>query len=491
MVSIVARAPRGGRSRCAGLAVGCALALALAVDAAPAVAASPAVAAPGQTGSLTGHLTAPSVDSSTMVPVAGIAVTATGPTGTTYRANTADDGFYELDQLPAPASYTVTFTPSQGQPRTLTAVPVAAGTNATADATLEQPVATIAGTVTDRHHRALPGMPVGLSPIPSAACPAGAICGPSTTSGAGGTYTLSVVAGSYELDVLDAGRAVDVRPVDAVAGTRTNADVQLAAASVPAGTTPTRAARDLRWLNAERRRAGLPAGLLLNPRWALECAAHDAYERVNGLLSQTENPQAAGASAGGAWAGLDSVLAQSRWTRAADPWQNAPIHLMQLFTPSLSVIGIDDSGGLQCATTYPGLLRAPVDSDTVTTYPADGSRGLPPREVAREAPFVPGQFVGIPAGRAAGRELFVYLDESGQTGQAQVKVTRATLSLGGRALALRWVDNSTRTIGRYLTGAILIPVRPMRAHSTYRATVVVADRSGTLSHSWSFTTGGG
>jgi hypothetical protein len=482
MASIVARAQHRRPSWRSVLGIGCALALALGVGATPAAAAS------AQTGSLTGHLTAPSADSSTMVPVAGITVTATGPTGTTYHGITAGDGFYELDQLPAPASYTVTFVPSQGQQQTLSAVAVAAGANTTADATLDQPVATVAGTVTDQHHRPLPGMPVGLSSVPSVACPAGAICGPSTTSGADGTYTLSVVPGNYELDTLDAGQLVGVQPVDAVAGARTSADVRLATAAVAVGTTQAHAARDLRWLNAERRRAGLPAGLVLNPRWSLECAAHDGYERANGVLSHTENPQASGASAGGAWAGLVSVLAQSRWTQAADPWQNAPIHLMQLFTPSLSVIGIDDSGGLQCATTYPGLLRAPVADDTVTTYPADGARGIPPREVAREAPFVPGQFVGIPAGQAAGRELFVYLNEAGQTGQAQVKVTRATLSLGGRAVALRWVDNSTRTVGRYLTGAILIPVRPLRAHSTYRATVVVQNRSGTLTHSWSFTT---
>jgi len=70
-------------------------------------------------------------------------------------------------------------------------------------------------------------------------------------------------------------------------------------------------------------------------------------------------------------------------------------------------------------------------------------------------------------------------------------VTRATLRLSGRAVRLRWVDNSTRTVGRYLTGAILIPVRPLRARRTYQATVVVQDRSGTLTHSWNFTTAGG
>jgi Carboxypeptidase regulatory-like domain len=485
MTSIIARAQRRWSVR-TGVGIGCALALAVAAAHAP-----PALAAPAQTGSLTGHLTAPGANSSTMVPVAGITVTATGPTGTTYAASTEADGFYELDQLPAPASYTVTFTPSSGQPDTLTAAAVAAGINTTADAILDQPVATISGTVTDQHHRALPGMPVGLGSVGSMSCPDGTICGPSTTSGADGTYVLSVVAGTYELEALDAGRDVDVQSVAAVAGAQTNANVRLAAASVPTGATTAHAARDLGWLNAERQRAGLPAGIVLNPRWALECAAHDAYERANGVLSHTENPQATGASAGGAWAGLVSVLAQSRWTRAADPWQTAPIHLMQLFTPSLSVIGLDDGAGLQCATTYPGLLRAPVSSDTVTTYPADGARGVPPREVAREAPFVPGQFVGIPAGQAAGRELFVYLNQSGQIGQAQVKVTRATLRLSGRAVRLRWVDNGTRTVGRYLTGAILIPVQPLRARRTYQATVVVQDRSGTLTHSWSFTTAGG
>jgi hypothetical protein len=489
MASIVATTQRRRPSWRAGVAIVCALALALSVAAAPAGAAStPAGAASTPTGSLTGHVTAPSADSSTMVPVAAIAVTATGPSGTTYRATTAADGFYELDQLPAPASYTVTFTPSGGQPKTLSPVAVAAGADTTADARLDQPVATITGTVTDRRHRALPGMAIGLSPTPGAPCAPATICGPSTTSGPDGTYTLSVVAGSYELDVQDAGHVVDVQAVDAVAGARSVADIQLAPATVPAGTAPAHAARDLRWLNAERRRAGLPAGVVLNPRWALECAAHDGYERVNGILSPAENPQASGASAGGAWAGLVSVLAQSRWTRTRDPWQSAPIHLMQLFTPSLSVIGLDDGSGLQCATTYPGLLRTPVSSDTVTTYPADGARDVPPSEVAREAPFVPGQFVAIPPGRATGRELFVYLNEPGQTGQAQVKVVRAMLSLGGRSIALRWVDNSTRIVGRYLTGAILIPVRPLRGHSTYRATVVVRDRSGTLTDSWSFTT---
>lgn len=479
MASIVVTAARYRRARPAVVGIGCALALAMV--------AAPAGATSDQTGSLTGHVTAPLTGSEAMVPVAGIAVTATAPTGVTYGATTAADGFYELDQLPAPGSYSVTFTPSDGRPQTQT-IAVAPGGDATVDASLAQPVTTITGTVTDWRHQTLAGMPVGLTLRSSPPCLAGASCGSSTATDATGMYTLSVVPGSYELSAEDGNRRIDVQAVDAPAGQRMIVDVHLVPPSVPAGTTSAHAARDLRWLNGERARDGMPAGVVLNPRWAVQCAAHDAYEHANGVLTNSENPQAPGASPGGAWAGLVSVLAQSRWTSARDPWQSAPIHLMQLLTPSLSVIGIDDGAGLQCATTYPGLLRTPVLKDAVTTYPQDGARDVPPREVAREAPFVPGQFVGIPTGRAAGRELFVYLNESGQTGQAQVRVVSASLSQGRRPLALRWVDNTTPTIGRYLTGAILIPVTPLRGRTTYRASVVVQDRSGTLTRSWQFTT---
>jgi hypothetical protein len=257
---------------------------------------------------------------------------------------------------------------------------------------------------------------------------------------------------------------------------------------VPAGTTAHQSVPDLRRLNAERAADGLPAGLTLAPRWSAECAAHDDYERVNGVLTSTENPDSPGASVGGAWAGLNSDLAEGRWTRSANPWENAPIHLLALLAPSLSVVGIDNSDGYQCATTYPGLVRAPTAADRIFTYPAAGAKGIAPSEQARESPFVPGQFVGIPSGRTAGRELFVYLNLAHQTGQAPVQVLSATLTAHGRAVALRWVDSQTPTVGRYLPGAILIPVRPLRPRTRYTASVSVQDRSATLSRRWSFTT---
>jgi Carboxypeptidase regulatory-like domain len=438
---------------------------------------------------LTGHVTAPSANGLTRVPVAGTVVSVIPPSGPWHAVTSDANGFYELDDLPA-ATYTVSFRLSSSQAESSTSLDLAAGADTTLDDPLSAPVATVTGLITDRHRRPLPGMAVALGPTDAAACPATAWCGTTATTGPDGVYTVSLAPGTYELRVLDGSLVADAGPVSATAGQTTSAGFHLTPVAVPAGSTPGHAPRDLAWLNAERTRLGLPAGIVLDPRWAQECAAHDGYERLNGILSQSENPQAPGASIGGAWAGLVSVLAQSRWTPSHDPWQDAPIHLMQLLTPSLSVIGLDDSAGRQCATTYPGLLRAPVERETVTTYPQDGARGVPARERAREAPFVPGQFVGVPAGRTAGRELFVYLNEPGRTGQSPVHVVSATLAQGRQKLAIRWVDTTTRTVGRYLTGAIVIPVKPLRGATTYRATVLIQDRSGTVSHGWAFTTAG-
>ena len=220
-----------------------------------------------------------------------------------------------------------------------------------------------------------------------------------------------------------------------------------------------------------------PAGVVLNPRWSQECAAHDAYEQANGVLTPHREPAGAGRIAGRRL-GRPDQRARAVAVDAGRPTRGRTRRsiCMQLFSPSLSVVGIDDGGGLQCATTYPGLLRAPGRRPTRSSpIPADGTRGVPPSEKAREAPFVPGQFVGIPAGRTTGRDLFVYLNQAGQTGQAQVKVLRATLSVNQRPVAIKSVDNSTRTVGQYLTGAILIPVSPLRPRTTYHASV---DRSG-------------
>jgi hypothetical protein len=320
-------------------------------------------------------------------------------------------------------------------------------------------------------------------------CPAGYTCGVDAVSEPSGRYTIAnLYPGTYEIEALDAGTTISEASVDVTGSSTSTVNVGLPPAPVPSGTVAHNAARDLSLLNRLRATVGLPAGIVLNSRWATECAAHDVYEHENDVLEHPENPKLRGASTGGAWAGENSILAEYRWTGITSPWWTAPIHLIQLLTPSLSVIGIDNTDGFQCATTWPGMLRAPVEQATIFTYPGQRARNVPPSENADESPFVPGQFVGIPDGRTAGRELFVYLNLPNETGQAQVKILDATLAQGRHAVSVRWVDNSTKTLGPYLTGGILLPVKPMRRRTRYTATVVVQHGSGSLRHSWSFTT---
>jgi Carboxypeptidase regulatory-like domain len=446
-------------------------------------------AAAAQTGALIGLVTAPAVTGApATLPVADLLVTATGPAGIRYTTATGANGWYDLEQLP-PGTYALNISaPAPAIGSATASAAVHAGAVATTDAQLGTPVATITGAVTGAHGGPLPGMPVTIGSPDGDDCSTSPACGTQTSAAPNGRYTVYVTAGTYTLQASDAGQPTSARTVSAQAGAVLRAPIRLPAPPVPAATKAHQSARDLRRLNAERAADGLPAGLTLASRWSAECAAHDDYERGNGVLTSSENPDSSGASVGGAWAGLNSDLAGGRWTPTANPWENAPIHLLALLAPSLSVVGIDDSDGYQCVTTYPGLVRAPTSTDRISTYPAGGAKHVAPSEQARESPFVPGQFVGIPSGRTAGRELFVYLNLAHQTGQAPVHVLSAKLMAGGRAVAVRWVDSQTPTLGRYLPGAILIPVRPLRPRTRYTAAVSMQDRSATLTRRWSFTT---
>jgi carboxypeptidase family protein len=481
-MSRIRRRPRGWLTTLAAIVVAALSLPALATARTPRVPAA-------QTGTLIGLVTAPATTGApATLPVADLLVTATGPAGTRYTTTTGFNGWYDLEQLP-PGSYALTVTEPAPAVGTATAsTTVHAGGVATADAQLSAPVTTITGAVTGAHGGPLAGMPVTLSSPDGDDCSTSPACGTATSSGQNGRYTVYVPAGTYTLQTSDAGESTAALTVVAQAGAVIRAPIGLPAPPVPADTTAHQSARDLRRLNTERAADGLPAGLTLAPRWSVECAAHDDYERDNGVLTSTENPDSLGASVGGAWAGLNSDLAEGRWTPTANPWENAPIHLLALLAPSLSVVGIDDSDGYQCATTYPGLVRAPTTTDRISTYPAAGAQHVAPSEQARESPFVPGQFVGIPSGRTAGRELFVYLNLAHQTGQAPVHVLSAKLTAQGRPVALRWVDSQTPTVGRYLPGAILIPVNPLAPRTRYTASVSVQDRSATLARRWSFTT---
>jgi hypothetical protein len=446
-----------------------------------AIASSPGLAtAQGSTGSVSGFVY-DQYDSG--IPNATVSTRDTG--GKVYTAVSGVGGAFTLADLPAsdtgPVDYTLNVSPPAGYSPTTYSVQVEAGqTTAGQYIIVMAESGAVAGTVDDQHGDPLYGMRVQVSPFQS------------TTTGPSGQYEITgLVPGSYTVTVMDGNDPLTAGAVDVAGGTDT-LNVKLPPPAVPAGTVAHQAARDLGYLNAERGADGLPSGIVQNTRWSTECAAHDDYLDKNHLLQHTEDPSQAGYSAGGAWAGLSAVLsAGASWKPGSNPWEDAPIHLDQLFAPSLSVVGIDNDRGYVAATTFVGMLRTPVSHDTVYTYPGNRTNGIPATEVANEAPFTPQQFVGIKAGRKTGRQLFVYLNRAHQVGQSAVTILSAKMdSSTGRRVNLRWVDTTTKTVGPYLSGAVVIPVRPLAAATKYTVSVRVRDGKGTLTHGWSFTTAG-
>jgi len=277
-------------------------------------------------------------------------------------------------------------------------------------------------------------------------------------------------------------------------------------ALVAAGAVAT-PAKMIQMLNAERRAHHIPAGIKLDPTWSGKCRRHDRYMARNRILTHDEQRGVPGYTAGGAWAGRHSVLEYGTTWLHGNPYDQAPIHFVQLMQPALSRSGGYElaSGGTTwgCTVTLAGWRR-PIPSTTRWyTFPGPGKNGVRTTYHAAELPVTPNRLVGAP--NRCGQELFVFV--TGPAVKRNVSmaplsdITRAVLRpRGGRPVAIKVVDGLTwmpakfagvRTrMGWYFgpgTG-IVIPVRPLRPTTTYVASVRMRVNGVTLRHTWSFRT---
>lgn len=254
---------------------------------------------------------------------------------------------------------------------------------------------------------------------------------------------------------------------------------------LPAPASAQSSAEQVANLNAQRAAHGIPAGIVERPDWSEACRKHEAYQEQNGgELTHDEDPSRPGYTEDGAWAGSNSVLTgtPTAFNDTGNAFEHAPIHLMQTLAPPLSEMGV--SGG--CATTFPGYNRP--GGPVLFSYPGNGTTGHYFEETARELPFVPGDFVGLPEGTTTGPHLYVM-----SLGTPRGRLTGAVMAGPSGAVEVRTVDNSTEELGSYLPpGGIVIPVRPLAPRQTYTATASFApdDGSPPLSLQWSFSTRG-
>jgi hypothetical protein len=241
-------------------------------------------------------------------------------------------------------------------------------------------------------------------------------------------------------------------------------------------------------LNAQRQANGLPAQVVENRTWSKACALHDAYLRRTHDFSHLETKGKPGYTPQGLWAAQNSVLSIGRTWASGNPWENAPVHLLQTLTPLLRSTGIDDGKGFSCAITWPGYRFGPKNA--LYSYPGDGTVGWRTAETAREGPYTAGEGVGIPQGTKTGLIMLVMAD--GPWAQrAKMRITSAKLVGPHGPVEVRSADNGTPKVGPYLpAGGVVIPVRPLEPNATYKASVKMKGRGATLTRVWSFKTAG-
>jgi hypothetical protein len=277
----------------------------------------------------------------------------------------------------------------------------------------------------------------------------------------------------------------------AAAGTGLAVLAILSAMLVPVGAAAIGGPEIVQRLSRQREANGIPGGLVERPDWSAACAKHNYYGAQTGELEHSEDPSSPYYSAEGNWAAENSVLASgSSWSQG-NPWEEAPIHLIQLLAPQLSELGAAENDNHDCATTWPGYQRPGPAGLTAYSYPGNGASGVVPTERAFESPSVPGDQVGLPQGTATGRYLLAYLAGLDPSDAPDVTAT-GTLSDSGGPIELRVVDSTNEEIGGYMPqpSAFLIPAQPLKPQTAYQADVRWSMEGAELfDQRFSFTTG--
>lgn len=221
-------------------------------------------------------------------------------------------------------------------------------------------------------------------------------------------------------------------------------------------------------LNEERAANGIPAGIVDNTAWTAACKAHDAYEHANHEFGHAETQGKTGYSAAGNLIAQTSVLAEGIEWGPGDPYDNAPYHLFDLLNPRISSTGAADADGFGCVEIELGTLRTPPARVLAYSYPGNRRHDVPVSERAQEQPMTPAQTLGLGT-QATGPNLLVYFDGPWTNG-SRAEISAATMTSSAGSVQLRWIDNTTSDL-LAPTGAILVPVKPLRPSTTYRVRV--------------------
>jgi hypothetical protein len=267
----------------------------------------------------------------------------------------------------------------------------------------------------------------------------------------------------------------------------------------------------IRSLNAQRTANGIPGGITNVGSLTSGCRKHVQYLLLNSspgatFVSHDEVPGKKGFSEAGREAGMRSVLSGSAGPGvrkefgkafskpSANPFENAPIHLAQTLAPGLLVSGFNvafrRSNAALCLTTQAPPTRAEPAATAVYTYPGDGARIYRGMSV-NEAPYAPGQLVGIPQKRHTGPNIYVFVDGPDRLA-LPAATTIASVALkeaSGKPVAVKSVSSSHPKLAALIpAGGVVIPTKPLRANTAHECTVELVVGGVAMTKSFDFRT---
>lgn len=261
-------------------------------------------------------------------------------------------------------------------------------------------------------------------------------------------------------------------------------------APVAVGASPAQIVADL---NRQRISNGIPGGIALEPSWTRGCEHHVRYEEENGIpWTHVEEPGKPGYTQDGRLAGLMGDQAYTHSFDEGNPYENLPLHLVNLLAPTLQKIGAFERGRRSCIEVSLGYTRQ-IKTNKIFTYPGPGHGGVPTSQTVHgEWPFSPGEVVGLSQGTTHGPTIYV-LSAGPWLAEQPLHITAARLRGPGGPVAIRIVDPTKHPkIKPYVAvGAFfLIPVSPLAPQTTYTASATVGSKAGTtITKIWSFRTG--
>jgi O-acetyl-ADP-ribose deacetylase (regulator of RNase III) len=246
------------------------------------------------------------------------------------------------------------------------------------------------------------------------------------------------------------------------------------------------AAEGVAALNAQRAANGIPGDLAVSAGLSDGCAKHMHYLVLNGSeLTHDEDPAKPGYTREGAKetaesSGTEVISGGSGWSGVwANPWTDAPLHLLAMFDPTNTEAGWGDEGGLSCMRLTGS--RADTRRAGIYTMPGDGVTGVPPvQDSGGEGPYSTADLAGVPD--RTGYNILLW-----RVG-APDEIAAATLTGPRGAVEIRTVDRRTPTPagGTLWGGAAIVPTTPLADNTRYSATVRYTDGA---TRAWSFTTG--